>query len=218
MPGPILIIRQCLNLQCRFRFPAPATGSAGRFCPRCGWETEIITASRPGVQTRSLSAMPSGPVVEALLDNIRSTFNVGSIFRASDGAGLRRLHLCGVTPTPENPKVAKTALGAESSVKWAYHLNAVHAARELKNRGFQVCALEITPGSCSIFEAAAHLDSSPLLLVVGNEVTGVDPELIDLSDVVFSIPMQGHKESLNVSLAFGIAAYALRFAPNINKA
>ena len=217
MHDPDQIIRQCLNPQCCFRFPAPAAGSAGRFCPMCGWETEIIS-HLPGVQPKPLNATPSGPVVEALLDNIRSTFNVGSIFRASDGAGLRRLHLCGVTPTPENPKVAKTALGAESSLEWVYHLNAVHAARELKNQGMRVCALEIIPGSCSIFEAAAHMGSSPLLLVVGNEVTGVDPELIDLSDVVFSIPMQGHKESLNVSLAFGIAAYTLRFASYINKA
>jgi tRNA G18 (ribose-2'-O)-methylase SpoU len=146
-----------------------------------------------------------------LLDNIRSTFNVGSIFRASDGAGLRRLHLCGITPTPDNPKVAKTALGAEVTVDWSYHLNAIQAAQSLKAQGFSICALEATADSCSIFQAPAVLFSSPLLLVVGNEVTGVDPELLDLSDAVLSIPMQGKKESLNVSIAFGIAAYTLRF-------
>jgi tRNA G18 (ribose-2'-O)-methylase SpoU len=146
-----------------------------------------------------------------LLDNIRSTFNVGSIFRASDGAGLHRLHLCGITPTPDNPKVAKTALGAEHSVDWSYHLNAIQAAQALKSQGFLICALEATPDSCSIFEAPPFLFSSPLLLVVGNEVTGVDAGLLELSDAVLSIPMQGKKESLNVSLAFGIAAYTLSF-------
>ena len=211
MPETAPILRQCLNPQCRFRFPAPAAGVAGRNCPRGGWETEIIPASRPDHPGKIAPASTGGPLVDALLDNIRSTFNVGSIFRASDGAGLHRLHLCGITPTPENRKVAKTALGAELSVEWTYHLNAVQAARQLKDQGFRVCALETAPGSCSIFEAPASLASKPLLLVVGNEVTGVDPELIALSDVVLSIPMQGQKESLNVSLAFGIAAYTLRF-------
>jgi len=153
----------------------------------------------------------SGVVIEALLDNIRSTFNVGSICRASDGAGVSRLHLCGVTPTPENPKVAKTALGSEQSVSWEYHLNAVLAARAIKDQGYTLCTLEAAPGSCSIFEMTPDLVSKPLLLIVGNEVTGVDPDLMVLSDVILSIPMVGKKESLNVSLAFGIAAYTMRF-------
>ena len=172
---------------------------------------ERIHSAHPEPDTKPPSPISNGPLVDALLDNIRSTFNVGSIFRASDGAGLRHLHLCGITPTPDNPKVAKTALGAEHSVDWIYHLNAVQAARELKSQGFHICALEASPPSCSIFQVPPDLFASPILLVVGNEVTGVDSELLNISDIVLSIPMHGKKESLNVSLAFGIAAYTLRF-------
>ena len=153
-------------------------------------------------------------MVEALLDNIRSTYNVGSIIRASDGAGLKRLHLCGITPTPENSKVAKTALGAECSVDWTYHASALSAAVELKEQGFLIYALEVTPDAHSIFEASPQHLNSPLLLVVGNEVTGIDPDILKISDQVVWIPMAGKKESLNVSLAFGIAAYILSFSNN----
>jgi 23S rRNA (guanosine2251-2'-O)-methyltransferase len=205
------IIRQCPNPDCSFRFPAPAVGSAGRFCPRCGWETQIVLTPRPTGHARNILSNPKGPIVEALLDNIRSTYNVGSIFRASDGAGLQHLHLCGITPTPQNIKVAKTALGSEETVTWTYHANAVTAAENLKQQGFRLCALEVTQGAQSIFEIAPLLDDCPLLLMVGNEVNGVDPDLLKLSDHVVWIPMQGKKESLNVSLAFGIAAYILRF-------
>ena len=155
---------------------------------------------------------PGGPVVEALLDNIRSTYNVGSMFRAADGAGLRCLHLCGITPTPENPKVVKTALGAESSVKWKYYRNSVAAVQEFKRLGFGIFALEAAPRSQSIFELDNAITHRPILLVVGNEICGVDAEILTLSDKVLWIPMHGQKESLNVALAFGIAAYTLRYA------
>ncbi len=152
------------------------------------------------------------PVVEALLDNIRSTYNVGSMFRAADGAGLRCLHLCGITPTPENQKVVKTALGAEKSVPWEYGRNSVIVTQELKNRGYTVFALEASSQSQSIFDLDLSMAKDPILLVAGNEINGVDPDVLALSDQVIWIPMQGQKESLNVALAFGIAAYTLRFA------
>jgi 23S rRNA (guanosine2251-2'-O)-methyltransferase len=158
------------------------------------------------------SADPGSPTVEALLDNIRSTYNVGSMFRAADGAGLRHLHLCGITPTPENPKVAKTALGTEKSLPWDYSRNSVIAARALKRRGFKLFSLEANLQAISIFELDLARIEDPILLVVGNEINGVDPELLSVSDQVVWIPMQGEKESLNVSLAFGIAAYTLRFS------
>ncbi len=158
------------------------------------------------------SDRPRSPVVEALLDNIRSTYNVGSMFRAGDGAGLRCLHLCGITPTPENPKVAKTALGAEKSVPWTYDRNSILAAQELKARGFKVISLEASPQAQSIFDLDSSMVEEPILLVVGNEINGVDPDLLRISDHVVWIPMQGQKESLNVALAFGVAAYTLRFS------
>jgi len=179
---------------------------------------ETIHLQKPSSQSASSQNPHSGPVVEALLDNIRSLYNVGSIFRASDGAGLSCLHLCGITPTPENPGVAKTALGAETAVPWCYHLNAVEAVLQLKQAGYQVWAMESGPRSVSLFDAAASILPAPVLLVAGNELNGVDPEVLDQCDTAVWIPMQGRKESLNVAIAFGIAAYTLRYSYQIRKA
>ena len=204
-------IRVCENPACGLRYPLVKGHPFGERCPLCLGPTTAAL-------TRDLTVEPVPPLnrsqgtLEALLDNIRSAWNVGAIFRTADGLGVQKLHLCGITPTPDNPKVAKTALGAEHSVDWIYHLNAVQAARELKSQGFHICALEASPPSCSIFQVPPDLFASPILLVVGNEVTGVDSELLNISDIVLSIPMHGKKESLNVSLAFGIAAYTLRFS------
>ncbi len=214
MSSSSLIIRQCRNSECSFRFPAPLSESSGRFCPLCGWETDIVTPTKPAepLNPRESTPEPAGQVVEALLDNIRSTYNVGSMFRAPDGAGLDGLHLCGITPTPENPKVVKTALGAEKSVKWKYYRNSVLAVQEFINLGYWIFALEASARSESIYKLDGTFAQKPILLVVGNEICGVDPDILALSDRILWIPMHGLKESLNVALAFGIAAYTLRFA------
>ena len=94
-----------------------------------------------------------GPEVEALLDNIRSVFNVGNILRSADGVGIRHVHLCGITPTPSNPKLAKTSLGAEHTVAWSYHRDGLAAAISLKEKGLRLWALEGGPRSESLFEA-----------------------------------------------------------------
>jgi tRNA G18 (ribose-2'-O)-methylase SpoU len=157
--------------------------------------------------------LKTGPVLQALLDNIRSSFNVGAMFRTADGAGVSHLHLCGITPAPDHPKVAKTALGAEYSVPWTQYWDALEAAASLKQGGFELWALEGGPRAESIFEVTEELPDKPLLLVVGNEVSGVDPGLLALCERVVSIPMQGAKQSLNVAVAFGIAVYTLRYFP-----
>ena len=191
-------------------------------CPACGSTTNLVTdpfatspqsaKGRPqSTENRHQSAEEGdGPPVEALLDNIRSVFNVGAMFRTADGAGLHRLHLCGITATPEHPKVAKTALGAERITPWTHHNNAVDATRALKARGFQLWALERQAGSESLFAADPLQAATPIVLVVGNELAGIDPQLLDLCDRLLHIPMEGVKESLNVAIAFGIAAYYLR--------
>ena len=217
-------IRQCQVESCRFRFPAPA-GDHNLNCPACGAPTSLITApfvpgSHPPVEpvrSRHFSAHPAQqpknheqPTVEALLDNIRSIFNVGAIFRTADGAGLRRLHLCGITATPNHPKVAKTALGAERATAWTHHNNALDAAKALKGQGMQLWALERRAGSQSLFAANPLHAGTPLVLVVGNELAGIDPQLLGICDRVLHLPMEGIKESLNVAIAFGIAAYHLR--------
>lgn len=143
-----------------------------------------------------------------LLDNIRSAWNVGSIFRSADGFGFVHAYLCGITPTPENEAVTKTSLGAEDSVPWSHHKDAVRLVKGLKKEGYSICALEEDARAGSIHDAS--ISTQPMLLIVGSEVTGVDPELLDLCDRIYYIPMRGEKKSFNAAIAFSIAAYALR--------
>jgi 23S rRNA (guanosine2251-2'-O)-methyltransferase len=176
----------------------------------------MVNLSRSG-SISSLSDPGEGPQIETLLDNLRSAFNVGSIFRTSDGAGIRHLHLCGITPTPDHPKVTKTALGAELSIPWTQHWNGFDASVSMKQQGFRVWALEAGQKSQSLFDVLTETQGDPILLVVGNEVSGVDAGILDICDRHIWIPMQGDKNSLNVSVAYGIAAYFLRYAPGFEK-
>lgn len=145
-----------------------------------------------------------------LLDNIRSALNVGSIIRTAEGAGIEHLYLCGFTPTPEHTKVSKTALGSEANVDWSYHSNAVAIALALRCEGTRLISLENAPNSMSLFDIEDHFSNEKVALVVGNELTGIDPELLALSDTVAHLPMAGTKGSLNVAVALGIAVYWLR--------
>ncbi len=204
-------IHQCENPACRFRFPSEQSSPRGRRCPKCGALTQVVGIPYTNHAVEAPASIPPEPQVEALLDNVRSTFNVGAMFRTADGAGLRCLHLCGITPTPENSKIAKTALGAELSVPWRQHRNTLDAARSLQEDGMRLWALEGGPRAQSLFDCPADLPGAPILLVVGNEVSGVDPGLLELCTRVLAIPMQGSKRSLNVAIAFGVAAYFLRY-------
>jgi tRNA G18 (ribose-2'-O)-methylase SpoU len=152
--------------------------------------------------------------LEVLLDNIRSLRNVGSIFRTADGAGVGHLHLGGITPTPDHPKLAKTALGAELEVPWTHVTDAAAHAASLVQSGHRLWALEGGDASDSLFEArpSAGGEDAPIVLVLGHEVSGVDPRILRLCERVIHIPMLGIKDSLNVSVAFGVAVYWLRFA------
>jgi 23S rRNA (guanosine2251-2'-O)-methyltransferase len=211
----VFSIRQCDNKDCRFRFPIEQASPKGKRCPKCGALTQVVDLPFNNHAVEAPASTPDYPLVEALLDNVRSTFNVGAMFRTADGAGLRRLHLCGITPAPDNPKIAKTALGAELAVPWMQHLNALDAAQALKEQGLRLWALEGGPRAQSLFSCAADLPGAPILLVVGSEVSGVDPGLLNLSERVVSIPMQGVKRSLNVAIAFGVAAYFLRYGGSV---
>ena len=138
------------------------------------------------------------------LDNIRSAENVGSILRTADAFGIDRLFFCGITPTSENKKVLKTSLGAEKSVKTKDAKDISFLLKKLKKKGFEIISLEQTEKSIDIdgFKVGDNI-----CLVIGNEVSGVSSEVLDLSDKHIHIPMLGEKESLNVSVAFGIAAH-----------
>lgn len=146
--------------------------------------------------------------VYVLLDSIRSTYNVGSIFRTSDGAMIEKLILCGYTPHPPKKEILKTSLGATESVSWEYIKDPVEAVKKLKADGVKICALELTEGSTPYYRVS---DSDfPICLIVGNEITGVKQELLDLCDCALEIPQYGIKQSLNVAVAYGVAIFELR--------
>lgn len=151
-------------------------------------------------------------MLELILHNIRSNHNVGSIFRTADGAGVAKLWLTGYTPAPldqfkrVNNEIAKTALGAEQSVGWEKRENILELITELKKAGYKILALEQNDKSVDYREVKL---AGKTALIVGNEVGGVEPEVLNLCDQIIEIPMRGNKESLNVSVATGIAVYKL---------
>lgn len=145
------------------------------------------------------------PVV-VVLDNIRSAFNIGSIFRTADALAIEGVYLCGITATPPHREIYKTALGASESVEWNYFKNTLDAISELKKKGYQILSLEQVEDSVMLDEFESSVNSK-CALVVGNEVDGVMQEVIDSSDVCIEIPQYGTKHSFNVSVSAGIALW-----------
>ncbi|GIK56029.1 MAG: RNA methyltransferase [Chloroflexi bacterium] len=208
----VFSMRQCGNKGCRFRFPAAA--GRGERCPQCGNHTAVVAI--PHNKRENAILHPTSSLhLELLLDNIRSVYNVGSIFRTADGAGVKHLHLAGITATPEHPKLVKTALGADSQMGWSYSRNGVDTAVRLQNQGYRLWALEDAPEAISLYSVKRDMaDGRPILLVVGNENVGVDPAILQWSDQILALPMLGVKDSLNVAVACGIAVYHLSLAPS----
>ncbi len=164
-----------------------------------------ITEKRLTLDT--LNAAKKMPVY-VILDSIRSGYNVGSIFRTSDAAMIEKLLLCGYTPTPPNKEVLKTSLGATESIDWEYIQDPVEKIKELKAEGFTIAALEISENSIPHY--SVEPDFFPICLIVGNEITGVKQELLDLCDYSLEIPQFGIKHSLNAAVAYGISIFELR--------
>lgn len=204
-------VYQCINPSCRLRFTLSGAEKAVRECPRC---RSAIAEQLKTFSPKNIPSVPksSFPVIELLLDNLRSTWNVGAIFRSADGAGVKKIHLCGISPTPENPQVVKTALGAEKSVTWEYHPDGLVTAQGAKSAGYHLIALEGGENALPIQTVFPLQDRRPVLLVSGNEVTGIDPDILDLCETVVYLPMFGSKNSLNVAIATGIALYLLRLS------
>lgn len=148
-------------------------------------------------------SQPVVPLV-VVLDNVRSAHNVGAAFRIADGAKAEKILLCGITGYPPNAQIAKTALGAERSVPWEYYADVCQAVQEMRARGYQIVLLEQTDNS---FDYQDFEAKQPVCLVLGNEVDGVSDALLPLADRALEIPMCGEKNSLNVSVACGIAVY-----------
>lgn len=142
-----------------------------------------------------------------LLNNVRSLYNVGSIFRTADGAGVDKIILTGITANPPRKEISKTALGAEETVPWEYAEDPTEVVRKLKKGGFRIVVLEQSNASVDYRNVEYRF---PVCLVIGHEREGVERKIIDEADIVIEIPMRGKKESLNVSVAFGVAAYEIK--------
>jgi 23S rRNA (guanosine2251-2'-O)-methyltransferase len=208
MPTLSYEIRVCQS--CGLRYPLTEGHPFGIRCPHCLGETRVILKKGTGMESEREEVNSGKEVVRAvLLDNIRSAWNVGSIFRSADGFGFSHAYLCGITPTPEVDGVRKTALGAEEYVTWSQHKDAVKLIKGLKHEGWKIGALEEDQRAIPISKFPSSRHSNPFVLILGSEVTGVDQELLDLADHIFYIPMRGQKRSFNVANAFSIAAYAL---------
>jgi len=147
------------------------------------------------------------PQLIGIADNIRSLHNVGALFRTADGAGVEALILCGITGQPPRNEIRKTALGAEDFVPWQYRENTLSAIKELKTAGYHIIALEKNDHSQLLYEIELQL---PVALIAGNEYWGISNEVLNEADSIVHVPMFGQKISLNVSVAFGIAAYEIK--------
>jgi 23S rRNA (guanosine2251-2'-O)-methyltransferase len=145
-----------------------------------------------------------------ILDNIRSTYNVGAIFRTSDAAGVAKVFCCGITPVPPNAKIVKVALGAEKFVAWEKMTDTWRLLEKLKNQGYYLLALEQGRKAKDVFTDSILVRRKKVALILGPEVKGLSPKILKRVDAQVEIPMYGQKESLNVSVAFGIAIYQLR--------
>ncbi len=145
--------------------------------------------------------------IYGFLENVRSLYNVGSIFRTSDAVLLSKLYLTGFTPYPPRIEISKTALGAVESVPWSYRKKPLDAVNEIRSQGIKLAVLEQTDESIPLWELPR--DFFPICVAVGNEIGGITRDVVDAADIAVEIPMKGVKHSLNVAVAYGIAVYRL---------
>jgi tRNA G18 (ribose-2'-O)-methylase SpoU len=212
-------IRLCENPDCGLRYPIEIGHPDGQRCPLCLGATMKVLAYSAVDESERKRNQPYPIPVSGLLDNIRSAWNVGSIFRTSEGLGAAHLYLTGITSTPDTADLAKTALGAEKTVAWSYHRNAVTLAVQLAQEGYFLWAMETNPQA----RPASHMQqclasaghSKGIILVMGSEKAGVDPGLLVHCHETFFIPMHGMKNSFNVSVAYGIALGLIRIIGGI---
>lgn len=141
-----------------------------------------------------------------LLDNVRSLHNVGSAFRTADAFLARKIYLCGITGTPPNREIAKTALGATESVEWEYVKEAGLVVEQLREEGYTVVAVEQVENSTGLFDFMIESEQK-YCFIFGNEVFGVQPELVAKADICLEIPQFGTKHSLNIAVSIGVVVW-----------
>jgi tRNA G18 (ribose-2'-O)-methylase SpoU len=204
---------RCPDPACAHVFPvAPVSLGRTVHCARCG---RLLTArpveldERLRAQEKRLARsgetiVPAATRLAVLVDDVRSLWNVGSIFRTADGCGFGLVVLCGITGCPPRREISKTALGAELAIAWRYRAGAGEAVGEVISEGFVPIAVEATPQAIPL-DAIEWPERA--CLVVGNEVAGISPGALAACAAHVAIPMRGVKDSLNVAVAFGIAAH-----------
>ncbi|MEI7830336.1 MAG: RNA methyltransferase [Prolixibacteraceae bacterium] len=161
--------------------------------------------SRPNSEEfKQLAKIP----IVVVLDNIRSSHNVGSVFRTSDALLIEKIYLCGITSVPPDKEIRKTALGAENTVLWEYNPSTLEVISTLKSQGYTVVAIEQVERSIALPDYHPPIGSK-LALIFGNEVKGVQQEAVDLCDLTLEIPQYGTKHSFNISVSVGIVLWDL---------
>lgn len=223
-----LVRVRCPNPACRAEIELPpARLGKNEPCPGCGQVITVVPIALRENAARERAAVEragrgEGPgrctmPVAVVLENIRSLWNVGSIFRTADAAGVEELWLVGITGRPPREEISKTALGAEEMVRWREAATALEAVESLREGGRLVIALERLPvrrqtGTGTSVPLAGADIRFPCALLLGNEVAGLSAEALAAADIVCHIPMHGVKSSLNVAVAAGVALYELRRA------
>lgn len=144
--------------------------------------------------------------VMVVLDNVRSLQNVGAFFRTADAFAVEQIALCGITATPPNRDIHKTALGAELTVKWSYHKETTACIEELRQAGYRILAIEQVEGAAMLNEFTPD-PNEKYALIFGNEVFGVDQQVVDRCDGAIEIPQAGTKHSINVSVSGGVVLW-----------
>lgn len=150
---------------------------------------------------------PKTPII-IVLDNVRSLNNVGSVFRTADAFLIEAIYLCGITGTPPNKDIQKTALGSTETVQWKQFINPLDAIHELKQNSYKIYAIEQTESAIMLNDFKPQ-ENEKMAIVFGNEVKGVQQEIIDSSDGVIEIPQTGTKHSLNIAVSVGIVVWDL---------
>jgi tRNA G18 (ribose-2'-O)-methylase SpoU len=161
------------------------------------------------MNTEEFRASQKMPLI-VVLDDVRSMYNVGSVFRTADAFRVEAIYLCGITAQPPHPEIHKTALGAEDTVAWEHFPTALEAVADLKAKGYTVFSIEQCEGSTMLNQlptSNSHTSNSHFAIILGNEVKGVHQEVVDASDGCIEIPQFGTKHSLNVSTTAGIVIW-----------
>lgn len=202
------IVLKCSGNDCGMRYPSPADDPRRHACPLCESPvTEVGRYHEPPIPTAP-TLRPDNSMLVGVLDNIRSAQNVGTMLRSADGVALDHVYLGGLTAAADNPKVVKTALGAEATVASTSMKDTIDCVNTLRDQGFEIWAIDYTARSTAL--QAVGTRPAKLAFVVGNERAGVDPLILEMAERHIHLDMYGEKTTLNVGVTFGAVAYALR--------